>query len=77
MFNTVLTIPLNLLLLLLVGVAAVSGAITYTITQFNREPLPVYPAITCSNLYSRTPEQEMARKRYFKVHKAKMNGEGF
>jgi hypothetical protein len=77
MLNNTLTIQIKLLLAILLGTAVASGAATYVVVRLSSAPhtttvcpSPHHPALT-------PPPSQVPRERYFKVYKAKMNGERF
>ena len=77
MLNTILTIKLNLLLAIFLSVAAVSGTLTYAATQMLLVPATSSASNVCPPCPAATPAEKSATKRYFKIHKPKLNGEGF
>lgn len=77
MLNTVYTLKLSWLLALLLGATLVSGIITYTVTRLMLVPASPPVSSLCPPCNPVTPAEKRAGERYFKIHKPKLNGEGF
>lgn len=77
MLNTVLTLQIKVLLALLAGTAIASTVLTYTITQLTSPTSPVCPTVCTTPAATAPQPKPIPREQYFKVHKAKLDGERF